>query len=151
MNFGTTIRGAKDDLPKVHEILTAKKEEVGEERMDFAIHMDGAFYGPLLNLISPYKEWKASRLFDTLSISLYKLIGAPYPSGVCLIELDKYKKLNSNGKVMLEHINFMDSFTNPVRKGTVYVEVLRKLVEDLQLDKDESIFEKILYKQMEMN
>jgi glutamate/tyrosine decarboxylase-like PLP-dependent enzyme len=62
-----------------------------EGKMDFAIHVDAAFYGAILPVASPYKDWNIMSKANSISISFHKFFGHPYPSGICLTT-DSYLK-----------------------------------------------------------
>ena len=86
--FGTTNRGAIDNIPLIRKVLSEKKESLREGQLEFSIHLDAAIYGPLINAVTPYKDWGIPQIVNTISISMHKFLGAPTVFGIFLSNKD---------------------------------------------------------------
>ena len=81
-NIGTTMKGAVDDLTKVHKILSDLAVN------NFYIHADAALSGMILAFVEDPQPYGFDAGIDSIAISGHKLIGAPLPCGVVLTRRD---------------------------------------------------------------
>lgn len=79
-NIGTTLHGAVDDVPGIHQVLSELSIE------DYYIHADAALSGMILPFVDNPPLWNFSAGIDSLSISLHTMVGAPLPCGVVLTD-----------------------------------------------------------------
>lgn len=77
-NIGTTMKGAVDNLGRIHEIM---EELVIRE---FYIHCDAALSGMILPFIEQAQPFDFAAGAHSISISGHKFIGSPLPCGVVL-------------------------------------------------------------------
>ena len=98
-NVGTTMKGAVDDVSRVHGILD-----------DLAIasryvHGDAALSGMILPFADDPQPYAFDEGFDSISISGHKLIGAPLPCGVALTRKDYVARIARS----IEYVGVMDT------------------------------------------
>lgn len=77
-NIGTTMKGAIDDVNKVHQML--KDLAVS----NFYIHADAALSGMILPFVEEPQPYNFDAGIDSIAISGHKLIGSPLPCGIVL-------------------------------------------------------------------
>ena len=106
-NYGTTMTEAKDNIPKLRNIL--KKKAI----QDFYIHADAALAGP----ISPFVETGNSLDFisaiDSISISGHKFIGSPIPCGVVLTRIKNKERVSRS----ISYVGTQDTTITGSRNG----------------------------------
>ena len=98
-NVGTTMKGAVDDVARVHGILD-----------DLAIanryvHGDAALSGMILPFADDPQPHGFDDGFDSISISGHKLIGSPLPCGVALTRADYVARIARS----VEYVGVMDT------------------------------------------
>lgn len=106
-NYGTTMTEAKDNIPKLRNILKMKAIQ------DFYIHADAALAGP----ISPFVETGNSLDFisaiDSISISGHKFIGSPIPCGVVLTRIKNKERVSRS----ISYVGTQDTTITGSRNG----------------------------------
>ncbi|KAL9242679.1 hypothetical protein vseg_016658 [Gypsophila vaccaria] len=110
LNFGTTMKGAIDDLDLVIHTL----EECGFQEDRFYIHCDGAMYGlmlPLLKDVAPKITFK--KPIGSISVSGHKFIGCPTPCGILMTRIKHIKVLSRD----VEYIASRDATITCSRNG----------------------------------
>mgnify|MGYP005852368373 CR=1 FL=1 len=78
VNIGTTMHGAVDSIPRIHEML----KDLAITR--FYIHADAALSGMILPWVSDPQPFGFDAGIDSIAVSGHKFIGAPMPCGVAL-------------------------------------------------------------------
>jgi histidine decarboxylase len=76
---GTTLRGARDDIPGIRRAAGAAGVR------EVFVHSDSAFGGLLAAFGEPPRAWAFADGADSVSISGHKFIGSPLPSSVVLV------------------------------------------------------------------
>jgi len=104
-------------------------------------------YGPIISLLSPYKDWNIPSLVDTISISAYKLLGTPYPFGILLTNEAYYNQIKGIplGK---DYVKIGVTKTIAGIRSSLHTFVLIKQMSGLQLGMENSIFERLLHLQL---
>jgi len=101
-----------------------------------------------MNIFSPYKEWRVPELVDSISISLYKLLGIPHPFGILLTNEDYY----NNGIVSFEIGGPVVRVTQSMNifgvRNAFSTIMLLQTISELELHKENSIFKRIVMKQL---
>ena len=81
-NIGTTMKGAIDDLSRMHAIL----EDLAITSR--YIHADAALSGLILPFVDDPQPYGFDAGIDSIAVSGHKLIGAPLPCGIVLTKRD---------------------------------------------------------------
>ncbi|MBD2527540.1 histidine decarboxylase [Nostoc sp. FACHB-133] len=107
LNFGTTMKGAVDNIDRVIGIL---------EKLDirFYIHCDGALGGMLLPFIegAPKISFKNYPI-GSIAVSGHKFIGSPIPYGIVLTRAEYLEKIGQ----VIEYIGSKDTTITGSRSG----------------------------------
>ena len=98
-NIGTTMKGAVDDLSKVHSILSDLTIN------NFYIHADAALSGMILAFVDDPQPYDFDAGIDSIAISGHKLIGAPLPCGVVLTRRDYVTRIAR----AIEYVGVLDT------------------------------------------
>jgi histidine decarboxylase len=106
-NIGTTMTEAKDDVSKIKAIL--KNNAVPS----YHIHADAALAGTYLPLLSPRHPFDFADGADSIAISGYKFIGAPFPCGIVLIRSHLRERIGKD----VPYIASLDSTLSGSRNG----------------------------------
>lgn len=115
-NIGTTITGAVDDVPAIHELL---KEIMPIP--NFTIHMDGALAGFVLPILKPFgniPDYFSSIGVNTLAVSAHKYPGLSQPCGIVLAQKDFFNKAFEKSERSVEYVgNIVDVTITGSRSG----------------------------------
>ncbi|XOF34970.1 MAG: histidine decarboxylase [Candidatus Electrothrix sp. YB6] len=106
-NIGTTMKGAIDDIEKIHNIL----EDLALP--DHYIHSDAALSGMLLPFIQDAPAFGLSSCVDSLAISGHKFIGSPIPCGVSLAKRHHVDRIARS----IEYVGTLDTTLSGSRNG----------------------------------
>ena len=106
-NIGTTMTEAKDDVSKIKTILEDNRVAAHH------IHADAALSGTYLPLLAPRHPFDFADGADSIAISGYKFIGAPFPCGVVLIR----DRLRAHIGKDVPYIASLDSTLSGSRNG----------------------------------
>ena len=98
-NIGTTMKGAIDDLTKVHNILSDLAVN------NFYIHADAALSGMILAFVEDPQPYNFDAGIDSIAISGHKLIGTPLPCGVVLTRRDYVTRIAR----AIEYVGVLDT------------------------------------------
>jgi histidine decarboxylase len=101
------MKGAIDNIENVLSIL--KKHQIN----DYHIHCDAALFGGYLPFLKDKPTLDFSLPIDSLTISGYKFIGAPFPCGIMLTRNKPMKSINQK----VEYINSLDNTVSGSRSG----------------------------------
>lgn len=107
LNFGTTMKGAIDDIEQVSALLKSHKA-------GFYLHCDAALSGMLLPFIpgAPSISFEQYPI-DSVAVSGNKFIGSPIPNGVVLAR----SSIVDNVGIQVDYIGCKDSTILGVRSG----------------------------------
>lgn len=105
-NLGTTMTGAIDSTHEIYRILQKYKKQ-----KDYYCHADAALSGFFLPFLEKDLFFKAH--LNSMSISLHKFLGLPYPAGIFLIEKPFMKHVLNN----IEYIGSNDATISGSRNG----------------------------------
>jgi len=115
-NIGTTITGAIDDVPAIHQLL---KDIMPIP--NFTIHMDGALAGFVLPILKPFGElpdYFRSIGVNTLAVSAHKYPGLSQPCGIVLAQKDFFNKAFEKSERSVEYVgNIVDVTITGSRSG----------------------------------
>ncbi|MCI5221488.1 MAG: histidine decarboxylase [Candidatus Electrothrix sp. AR4] len=106
-NIGTTMKGAVDNIEKIHEIL----EDLAMP--DHYIHCDAALSGMLLPFLQDAPGIGLSSGIDSFSISGHKFIGSPIPCGVTLAKRRNVDRIARS----IEYVGTLDTTLTGSRNG----------------------------------
>ncbi len=106
-NIGTTMTEAKDDVSKIKTILQRSTASA------YHIHADAALAGTYLPLLTPRHPFDFADGADSIAISGYKFIGAPFPCGVVLVRSNLRTHVGKN----VPYIASLDSTLSGSRNG----------------------------------
>lgn len=106
-NIGTTMKGAVDDVGKIHAIL----EELAIR--DHYIHCDAALSGMLLPFFADAPSIGLSSAIDSFAISGHKFIGSPIPCGVTLAKRGNVDRIARS----IEYVGTLDTTLSGSRNG----------------------------------
>jgi histidine decarboxylase len=116
INMGTTVKGAVDDLDGTIALL----EELGYDRSEYYIHVDGALFGLMTTFVVDDVEFvrecpklSFKKNIDSISVSGHKFIGAPVPCGVVVTRRAHINRLSSD----IEYLNSKDATIMGSRNG----------------------------------
>ena len=106
-NIGTTMTEAKDDVPRIRDLL--RELAIPE----FYIHCDAALCGMTLPFLegAPVFDFRAG--IDSISISGHKFIGAPMPCGVVLARRRHVDRIARS----IEYVGTLDTTLSGSRNG----------------------------------
>ncbi|HSX13691.1 MAG TPA: histidine decarboxylase [Chlamydiales bacterium] len=138
VNIGTTMKGAIDDLKKIHRIISKLKIS------EYYIHCDAAFYGMVLPFISEVKPFDFRAGIDSIAISGHKMIGSPIPCGVVITKKSHVDKISTS----IEYVGIKDTTISGSRNGITPLFLWHELVYSCQKKfkkKVQSCFEKANY------
>ena len=106
-NIGTTMKGAVDNVDKIHEILR------DFALPNFYIHCDAALSGMILPFVKDPQPYDFAAGIDSISVSGHKMIGSPMPCGVVLA-----KKTNVDLIARaVEYVGTLDTTISGSRNG----------------------------------
>jgi histidine decarboxylase len=106
-NIGTTMKGAVDNVEKIHAIL----EEFAIQ--DHYIHCDAALSGMLLPFLDKGPGIGLSSAIDSFAISGHKFIGSPIPCGVALAKRANVDRIARS----IEYVGTLDTTLSGSRNG----------------------------------
>ena len=106
-NIGTTMKGAIDNVEKIHAIF----EEFAIR--DHYIHCDAALSGMLLPFLEESPSIGLSSAIDSLAISGHKFIGSPIPCGVALAKRKNVDRIARS----IEYVGTLDTTLSGSRNG----------------------------------
>ena len=98
-NIGTTMKGAIDDVSKVHDIL----DDLAVT--NHYIHGDAALSGMILPFVEQPQPHGFDAGIDSVAISGHKLIGSPLPCGVALTRRDYVARVARS----IEYVGALDT------------------------------------------
>lgn len=106
-NIGTTMKGAIDNLDRIHAILS-----------DLAlpqhyIHADAALHGLGLAFLDDAPPWNFKAGVDSLSISGHKWLGSPIPCGIALARRRHVERIARS----VEYVSLRDTTLAGSRNG----------------------------------
>ncbi|XSG83825.1 MAG: histidine decarboxylase [Methylohalobius sp. ZOD2] len=106
-NIGTTMKGAVDDLERIHAVFESLSLR------DYHIHADAAFHGMILPFVDrpPVFDFQAG--IDSIAVSGHKILGAPVPCGVVLAKKVHVRRIAR----MVEYVGSLDSTIPGSRSG----------------------------------
>lgn len=107
-NIGTTMTGATDNTREIYRIL--KKYGKGGSQ-DYYIHADAALSGFFLPFLEKDILFKGH--INSMSISLHKFLGLPYPAGIFMIE-KRFLRFIENS---VEYVGSVDATISGSRNG----------------------------------
>lgn len=90
-NIGTTLKGAVDDIPGIHEALASTSTK------DCYIHADAALSGMVLPFVDNPPAWNFEAGVDSLSTSLHKMVGSPIPCGIVVTDQSRLARFSETG------------------------------------------------------
>jgi histidine decarboxylase len=105
-NIGTTMTEAKDDIPRIREIL-----KVHAIKSSY-IHCDAALAGMYLPLLG-YSAFDFSRGADSIAISGHKFIGSPITCGVVVVKKSYKDRIGRS----ISYIGSLDTTITGSRNG----------------------------------
>ncbi len=115
-NIGTTVSGAIDNVPAIHQVLTSTPT-----KLIYSIHMDGALTGFVLPIIKPFGDVK--NYFDaigvnTMAVSAHKYPGLSQPCGIILARRQFFDKAFEKSERNIEYVgNIVDVTITGSRSG----------------------------------
>ncbi|MDE2816035.1 MAG: histidine decarboxylase [Chloroflexota bacterium] len=98
-NIGTTMKGAIDDLERIHGIA----EELSLPR--YYIHADAALSGMILPFVDDPQPFGFDSGIDSIAISGHKLIGSPVPCGVVVTKREYTAQIGR----AIEYVGVLDT------------------------------------------
>ena len=98
-NIGTTMRGAVDDLDRIHAIAA----ELSLPR--YYVHADAALSGMILPFVDDPQPFGFDSGIDSIAISGHKMIGSPVPCGVVVTK----KEYPSQVGRAIEYVGVLDT------------------------------------------
>jgi len=101
-----------------------------------------------MNIFSPYKEWRVPELVDSISISLYKILGIPHPFGIVLTNEDYYDNGIVSFKIDCPAVKVAQSKNIFGIRNSFNTFLLLQTISELELHKENSIFTRIALKQL---
>ncbi len=107
VNIGTTMKGAIDNLDKIHAIL--KNLAIH----DFYIHADAALSGMILPFVDNPQPFDFRHGIDSIAISGHKMIGSPLPCGVVLAKKSHVRQIARS----VEYVGTLDTTISGSRNG----------------------------------
>jgi len=106
-NIGTTMKGAVDNLTKIHQIMKDKAIS------NYYIHADAALSGMIL----PFVEEPQAHTFvdgvDSISVSGHKMVGSPIPCGIVLARKQNVERIARS----IEYIGSYDTTVSGSRNA----------------------------------
>jgi histidine decarboxylase len=81
-NVGTTMKGAVDNIPSIHERLAL----AGFSRNQYYLHTDAALKGLILPFVPNPEPFDFRADIDSIAVSGHKMIGSPIPCGVAIVK-----------------------------------------------------------------
>ena len=135
LNIGTTMKGAIDNFHKVLDIL--KSCEIKE----YYIHCDAAAFGGYLPFLNGSPEINFVYPMNSVSVSLHKFIGLPFPAAIFLVRNELLNFLPDN----VINSSYTGSYLNTLscsRNGHSAIFTYSRL---LQLGGDDGIKNKAQY------
>jgi histidine decarboxylase len=133
LTYGTTCTAALDDIPQVREILEEIKRE-SLTHFDFALHMDGALYAPVLPVLKTFGDRKILDLVHSLSFSMHKFFGMPLSAGVVLTSEEYDHQVFGQDCDMVEYVAMQDRLTVTGTRSGLKVLLAHKLLETYKID-----------------
>ncbi len=121
-NIGTVMTGAIDDIFAIKTCLA----EAGIQ--DYYLHCDGALHGAILPFQDSPKKFTLADI-DSLTVSGYKLIGAPFPCGIFLCQQQALKNFHEH----VEYIYNSDPTLTGSRNGFTVLVFWKKFFHDNNL------------------
>ena len=106
-NIGTTMKEAKDDIPKIKSIL---QELLIESHY---IHCDAALSGAYLPLLEKDAAFDFANGVDSIACSGHKFIGSPIPCGIVVVK----KNNKDHVSEYIPYIESVDSTITGTRNG----------------------------------
>jgi histidine decarboxylase len=106
VNFGTTMKGAFDDINKIMDIIKVKNIK------NYYVHVDAALAGGYFTFIDDV-DLLFTKHINSMSISLHKFYGIPIPSGIFLCEKYLVESINTE----VEYIFSKDRTLSGSRNG----------------------------------
>jgi histidine decarboxylase len=106
-NIGTTMTGAVDDVPGILRAI----ESSGTTQ--HYLHSDAALSGMILPFVDNPQPFDFEAGANSVSVSLHKMFGLPWPAGVVLAEKDKVDRLAMG----VEYIRSLDTTLEGSRNG----------------------------------
>jgi len=106
LNMGTTMKGATDSNTEVFRIIKKHKKE-----KEYYLHADAALSGFFLPFLERDLFFKAH--INSMSISLHKFLGLPYPAGIFMMERRFLQFVTHN----VEYIGTSDATVSGSRNG----------------------------------
>lgn len=98
-NVGTTMKGAVDDVPGIHQIFDDLAIQA------HYIHADAALSGMILPFVDDPQPWDFDAGVDSISISGHKMIGSPIPCGVVLAKRSNVDRVARS----IEYVGTLDT------------------------------------------
>lgn len=106
-NIGTTMTEAKDDVPRIKNIIT----DLGIE--SHYIHCDAALAGAYLPLLEGNPKFDFANGADSIACSGHKFIGSPMPCGIVIVKKDYKEQLGE----YISYIGSLDTTITGSRNG----------------------------------
>lgn len=106
-NIGTTMKGAVDDIKKIHQIMQDRAIK------EYYIHADAALSGMILPFVDNPPPFKFSDGIDSISVSGHKMIGSPIPCGIVLAKKNNVDRIARS----VEYIGSYDTTISGSRNG----------------------------------
>lgn len=98
-NIGTTMKGAIDNLSKIHKIM--KDLAISQ----YYIHADAALSGMILPFVDQPQPFGFDAGIDSISISGHKMVGSPIPCGVVLAKQKNVERIARS----VEYVGTLDT------------------------------------------
>lgn len=106
-NIGTTMKGAVDNINKIHEIMHDRAI------INYYIHADAALSGMILPFVKEPQAFRFSDGIDSISISGHKMVGSPIPCGIVLAKKKHVDRISRS----VEYIGSYDTTISGSRNG----------------------------------
>eukprot|EP00347_Sterkiella_histriomuscorum_P004325 403360874 len=142
LNFGTTFGPAFDDVFEVRQVF----DEMKNEEWRYAVHVDGAMYGPTLPILKQYGEKSRSITecgIDTFTISLWKFMGVQIPCGVALSTKSFTDKAFEDDN-FIEYVQMQDKLALSGTRSGIAAASSLNVLKSLKMHEDLATLEKVV-------